>query len=1049
VRERCALEIIQYVVDVKVNVALSRTKLMVVGYQKVGKTSLIEALFPFVTSHPVAHNGQQVRLEIGGAKELCIHTSKEKKSFLPLFTSKPAKILTTATRVSLADGKWSVGNPGTSTVELKHGGGASPLLFTIEDEKDRTEVTKRLRRMCGDERTHGIDIQKHAVPLLSLPLSSPASPSPVSSSPLSPSTSSLSLASPDLTLELSVWDFGGQHEYYNNHHYFLSARSIFLVVWNVVDGERGVLGLEFWLRSLKAHLPPPPDPAQADPAKPLYSIIVVGTHMDELVNPEMTKPLREQRIAELFTRRCDMGNLPFEYVEVSSRTGKSMAHLYERIIASARGHAYMGELIPRSYLRVEEEVMKLRQERRDLPVVDLQTEFLPRFASTGQEEALRALALLHAWGECVHFPGSSLLSKYLVVDPAFLTQDILSALFHPDHAPFFPEGVLDHKALTGIWPQYQAKAEFLLALMEKFEVCFELGPRRGETLEVASEAPVEEEDPALARPRVDFWDRRSIVASYLPEEPPPEVFNTTVWPPLCPAGTSELCRLYTFNIIPRELVSRLLVRLHSRVDEKVLWRTGLFLESAAHGVKVLLRAIIPENVLEVIVRGAEDSLAKGIMQMIEGQVTIVARHYAGITMKMTESEASGDAPRRWWELTPSAKWEKRGASSVIGAPGQTVNNEGIQVFQCYASGAGRDDELLAKLKVALWSCGASMADVEDAYALHNPHSLQAFESNRVLLATRHITSPSLFMKNTWKTMAEAKAREGMIEAHETHLGKFDWNSSEKLKVSLMVQGTTAEAAWRIAQGGFGVYASENDQGWFGKGIYLTSSARYAHKYADRKGTKSKKPPALLICAVAPGNIFPVIDTKTYYGRNVADGFQSHFTIVDFKQFPNSKPLLNWAGNPTAVDELVCFQESQTLPLFLVRLKDKPAFAPTPEKPLFYLGRNPYARSSSFSTRRPSANRLMMTGAGSTSGQGVPAAVAETEIDMATFMGFNTAEVIDHLVLVGVELQPSDKAILVKERINGEALYEFNKDSLTALGLPAGIAALITKRIPRQ
>ena len=106
-------------------------------------------------------------------------------------------------------------------------------------------------------------------------------------------------------------------------------------------------------------------------------------------------------------------------------------------------------------------------------------------------------------------------------------------------------------------------------------------------------------------------------------------------------------------------------------------------------------------------------------------------------------------------------------------------------------------------------------------------------------------------------------------------------------------------------------------------------------------------------------------------------------------------------------------------------------------------------SSSFSTRRPSANRLMMTGAGSTSGQGVPAAVAETEIDMATFMGFNTAEVIDHLVLVRVELQPSDKAILVKERINGEALYEFNKDSLTALGLPAGIAALITKRIPRQ
>ena len=46
-------------------------------------------------------------------------------------------------------------------------------------------------------------------------------------------------------LELNVWDFGGQHEYYNNHHYFLSARSIFLVVWNVTEGDEGVKGLEF------------------------------------------------------------------------------------------------------------------------------------------------------------------------------------------------------------------------------------------------------------------------------------------------------------------------------------------------------------------------------------------------------------------------------------------------------------------------------------------------------------------------------------------------------------------------------------------------------------------------------------------------------------------------------------------------------------------------------------------------------------------------------------------------------------------------------------
>ena len=34
-------------------------------------------------------------------------------------------------------------------------------------------------------------------------------------------------------LEMSVWDFAGQHDSYNNHHYFLSARTVFMVLWKL------------------------------------------------------------------------------------------------------------------------------------------------------------------------------------------------------------------------------------------------------------------------------------------------------------------------------------------------------------------------------------------------------------------------------------------------------------------------------------------------------------------------------------------------------------------------------------------------------------------------------------------------------------------------------------------------------------------------------------------------------------------------------------------------------------------------------------------------
>ena len=73
--------------------------------------------------------------------------------------------------------------------------------------------------------------------------------------------------------------------------------------------------------------------------------------------------------------------------------------------------------------------------------------------------------------------------------------------------------------------------------------------------------------------------------------------------------TSQLRRAYEFNIIPKELVSRLLVRLYPKMEAKSLWRTGLYLESSPSPsssssgktgkVKVLIRARLAVNELEV------------------------------------------------------------------------------------------------------------------------------------------------------------------------------------------------------------------------------------------------------------------------------------------------------------------------------------------------------------------------------------------------------------------------------------------------------------------
>jgi len=250
------------------------------------------------------------------------------------------------------------------------------------------------------------------------------------------------------------------------------------------------------------------------------------------------------------------------------------------------------------------------------------------------------------------------------------------------------------------------------------------------------------------------------------------------------------------------------------------------------------------------------------VSIIDTEIVAVSKNYAGITMRYEDREMNGGVARKWWELSPSAKWEKKGS--------------GLGEMESFSNGVGKDDELVGKLKVALWSCGGSLDDVEEAFSLFNSNSLKMFDGFRSNLSSKYITASSLFKKTGWKLMAKAIERADIISESEKHLSKFEWNTGEKPEVSLMVQGTTTEAGWSIAQGGFGVIANATDQGWYGKGIYLTSSLQYAHLYATDKARFQSKLPGFLVCVVVPGNGFPMVEREN--GRSVEDSYQSHYTI---------------------------------------------------------------------------------------------------------------------------------------------------------------------------
>jgi len=434
----------------------------------------------------------------------------------------------------------------------------------------------------------------------------------------------------DSYLELTTWDFAGQNEYYNNHHYFISTRTVFLVTWKMSLGEEGLKGLEFWFRSLSAHLPIAPERD--------HSVIVVGTFLDHPSVKRDESSLREKLVRELVEKSGL--HSPISYLEVSCVTFENIDFLRETVVEEALSHYYMGERVPESYAAIEKVVRELREDpaMRAFPMVEIDEIARSCKEHTGNQVdrtvTKRALELLSSWGTCIYFSQPEELSKVVILEPRFLTKEVLAQLFRPDIASTFcKNGFISHEHLGQVWgdvreairhqllsrasepvspeklereleSMFLGSAERLMALMEKMEVCFQLYTPKPER----------------------FWDRQSLIPGLLSEEVPLRL--PSVWPPDVPYGMIQIERILDFNIIPSELVSRLIVRVHSLIAQKLVWRHGVLLHRGL--VQGLITVLPAENRFSLILRGPSRKECLDFLREIYQNVLPVSKIYPGL-----------------------------------------------------------------------------------------------------------------------------------------------------------------------------------------------------------------------------------------------------------------------------------------------------------------------------------------------------------------------------------------------------------------------------------
>lgn len=120
----------------------------------------------------------------------------------------------------------------------------------------------------------------------------------------------------DQDLTFSVFDFAGQVVYYNTHQFFLTNRSIYLLVWNVRLGAQHS-GLDFWLNSIDCHVP-------------MCPIFIIGTHIDQVSKFDLPIEKYKNKYPQI---------VGFHFV--SSFNGKGIPELTKHVISTALEQKYM------------------------------------------------------------------------------------------------------------------------------------------------------------------------------------------------------------------------------------------------------------------------------------------------------------------------------------------------------------------------------------------------------------------------------------------------------------------------------------------------------------------------------------------------------------------------------------------------------------------------------------------------------------------------------------------------------------------------------------
>ena len=352
---------------------------------------------------------------------------------------------------------------------------------------------------------------------------------------------------------LNVWDFGGQQIYHATHQFFLTHRSLYVLLDDTRKDYKSVSdeGFKYWLDLIE----------------------VFGGHSPTLI-------FQNQKDGR--SKRIDLGGIQQRYDNVKELHAGDLAGLHaadrmrDAIEYLASHLSHIGEEVPARWLRVRSDIEELAAKQSHITLEDY-FHIYRKHIEFDEGKALHLSRYLHDLGVFLHFQDDPLLSRTVILQNEWATNAVFRLL--DDEIVKKNLGRFTREDCARAWedPAYARMHPELLALMQKFELCYELRDSKPPT-----------------------W----LVPQLLPPSKPKELAD---W-----RKPDDLVLRYNYDFLPRGMISRLMVRLHRFVlDPHMAWVTGVLFERET--TKVLVE-VLPNGIeIEIRARGPERQALRSVI----------------------------------------------------------------------------------------------------------------------------------------------------------------------------------------------------------------------------------------------------------------------------------------------------------------------------------------------------------------------------------------------------------------------------------------------------